>query len=228
MSKKIHVALCCRNEITADAFRALMMSAVDGADYWKHRFGKESVFDIKVATRMHVVDGRATLVEAAIKDEADYMWWLDDDMVPPVNTLERLMKRLDENPEYDYVGGLCYKKNPPYGPCAFMKPADKDGNNWVGRLPERLQEVGITGFACLLGKVSAFKAAWDATEGCPFVYTKTCGEDAYYCQVATHLGQKIGVDTSLVVGHVGTHVFTDASFDAYCNAHPEFKDRIAK
>ena len=72
---------------------------------------------------MHVVDGRSTLVENAIKDEADYLWFLDDDMVPPVNTLERLMAQMDANPEYDYIGALCYKKTPPYGPCAFTAPA---------------------------------------------------------------------------------------------------------
>ena len=68
---KIHVALCCRNEITADAFRDLNLAMLDGADYWKHRFGKESVFKVQTVTRMHVVDGRSTLVENAIKDAWD-------------------------------------------------------------------------------------------------------------------------------------------------------------
>ena len=224
---KIHVALCCRNEITADAFRDLNLAMLDGADYWKHRFGKESVFKVQTVTRMHVVDGRSTLVENAIKDEADYLWFLDDDMIPPTNTLERLMAQMDANPEYDYIGALCYKKTPPYGPCAFTAPATPDGKNWVQRDPPRLQEVGVTGFACLLGKVPSYKKVWDATEGHPFVYVKTCGEDAYFLGQAREIGQRVAVDTSLIVGHVGTHVFNDQTFDAWCKMHPETLDRMA-
>jgi hypothetical protein len=138
------------------------------------------------------------------------------------------MTRLDERPDLDYVGALAYKKSPPYGPCAFVHPATPDENNWVARLPERVQEVGVTGFACLLGRGPSFKAVWDATGGHPFVYTKQCGEDAYFCNMAANAGQKIAVDTSLVVGHVGSHVFDHQSFDAYCKMNPATLERLAK
>mgnify|MGYP000900434434 CR=1 FL=1 len=224
---KLHILYCCRNEIQVDAFRGLMMASVDAADYWKSRFGKESTVEIKVAARMHVVDGRAKLTEDAINEGADYVMWFDDDMLPPVDTVERLMKRLDEDPALDYVGALAYKKNAPYGPCAFVAPADRDSNNWVRRLPERVQPVGITGFACLLCRVPSLKKVWDATEGHPFVYTKHCGEDAYFFNRAADIGQRVAVDTSVVVGHVGTHVVDSSTFEEYLKHHPEIEARLA-
>lgn len=232
MTKKIHVCICCRNEVDAMSFRAIIEAVVDGADYWKHRFGKESSFHLKTVERMHVVDARCTLTDQAINDGADYLWWIDDDMTPPVDTLQRLMERMDANPEYAMVGALCYKKSEPYGPCAFISSNTAQEANWISREPERLQEVSVTGFACLLGRIEAFKAVDEATGHHPFLYHRNCGEDAFFLREARKLGYRVAVDTGLICGHVGSAVFDHNTFGAYAKSRPEvmkfFAPREAK
>lgn len=228
MTKKIHVCIPCRGEVNADSFAAIMDAVTDGADYWKHRFGKESHFEIKVIARAHVVDARVNLTKQAVEAGVDYILWLDDDMVPPRTFLESLMQRMDEHPEYDYIGGLAYKKSAPFGPCAFMEVENPNDPCWVDKDPARVQKVAVTGFACLLGRGPAFKAVFDFTEGRPFVYHSDCGEDKYFFIHAHKLGQKLAVDTGLIVGHVGSHVFNDKTWEAFAACTPEALNKLAR
>lgn len=224
---KIHVCVCCRGEVSAESFGRIIAAMTNGSDYWKFRFGKDATFFFQVVARVHVVDARTKLLQDAVKAGADYLLWIDDDMAPPDDMLERLMKRLDEDPSLDYIGGLAYTKGPPYKPCAFVKPEKEDDPIWVTRLPERVQQVGVTGFACLLGRMAAFKAVDEKTNGQPFVYQKDCGEDAYFFHIAHLLNQKVAVDTSLVVGHVGVTVFDHKTSEAYAKIDPSVLAKYA-
>lgn len=227
MTKKIHVCICCRNEVNADSFGTIAAALLDGADYWKHRFGKESTFRLKTIARMHVVDARSNLLDSAVNDEADYVLWLDDDMAPTTNVLEQLMEDLDAHPEYDYMGAMCFKKSPPFGPCAFAFVDKKDDPCWIEPEPARIAQVGITGFACLLAKVPAMKAVREATEGQPFIYRRDLGEDGYFFNCAYRIGQKVAVNTGLICGHVGTATYNKSTCDAYRKVAPDVNAKFA-
>ncbi len=226
---KLRILIPCRNEVNAESFAYLCRTMICAADYWRHRFKEQADFAFKVIARAHIVDARCNLLGFALDDGADWVLWLDDDMTPPDDLLERLMRRFDEAPEYDYIGGLAYKKSAPFGPCAFLAPEHEGAPTWIERLPERLQgNVGFMGFACVLGRGAAFRKVYDFAQRKPFVYHNDVGEDSFYFHQARALGQKLAVDTSLVVGHVGTTVYDHRVFDAFRAANPEIEANMSR
>lgn len=64
---------------------------------------------------------RTKVAEDFLSGTADYLFWLDDDIVTPKQTISRLMKMGRE-----FSSGLYFLTKPPYHPIAYRK---LDGNN---------------------------------------------------------------------------------------------------
>ena len=59
-----------------------------------------------------IYDARNKLAAEAVKLEADYVMWFDSDMIFQADTLERLMKDLDDG--RDIVSGLYFRRSAPF------------------------------------------------------------------------------------------------------------------
>ena len=215
---KLMVAIPCRSQITASAFESLSWAMLRGAAWWKQTQGPNSTFGLCVIARSHIVDARIEMLKRAVEEKADYLWWLDDDMTPPEDTLERLFTNLHME-QAALSGALCFRRGPPYTPCAFV---ERDGKQYPVRPePARIVEVVATGFACLLMDVKRAADVWDFSDGGPFIYKKGLGEDAYYCHLAKTLGHKIVIDTGLIPGHVGEIEYNGKLFAAMSAENPK-------
>ena len=72
-----------------------------------------------------IYTSRNDIATYAIETEADYVFWLDSDMVFKPDTLKRMMKTLQEN-DLDILTGLYFRRVPPYSPVLFDQ-LDLDG-----------------------------------------------------------------------------------------------------
>lgn len=221
----VMVAVPCRSQIGATAFEALTLSMLKGADWWKRTRGQDAKFGLCVIARAHIVDARLEILKQALANGADYVWWLDDDMTPPPDTLERLFAAM-ESTGAALAGAFCFRRGPPYSPCAFTGEVNPvTGKPYCVRPdPPRIAEASATGFACLLMDVKKAGDVWDHTGGAPFIYKKGMGEDAYYCANARAVGQKIVVDTGLVPGHIGEIDYNQTFFDSVSKMDPKVLD----
>jgi hypothetical protein len=152
----------------------------------------------------------------------DSLLFVDDDMVFEQGALERLRVN-PNNWKYDIVSGLANTKTDPPRPIV-MRILDEQPN-----FPESLQgemygfydgykegktvAVATTGIAFTLIRRRVFEKMVKSSGGNPlftyfFEYEKGLeSEDISFMRKARSLDFKIGVDTSVKIGHIGDKIF---------------------
>lgn len=164
-----------------------------------------------------IYTSRDELAVQAIQMEADFVFWLDSDMVFRPDTLVRMMDTLQRN-DIDILTGLYFRRVPPYSPVLFDRlDMGEDGAcKWseFKEIPDGLFEVGGCGFGCVLMKTDVFFDV-QGKHGAMFAPMAHNGEDVAFCWRARDCGFKIWCDPSVVCGHVGYSVVDDQFFRAF-------------
>jgi len=159
---------------------------------------------------------RNDLATKAIEIDADYVFWLDSDMVFKPDTLIRMMETLQKN-DLDILTGLYFRRVPPYTPVLYDR-IDIDGTvcKWseFKDIPDGLFEVGACGFGCVLMKTDVFYDV-QSKFGNMFAPIENNGEDVAFCWRARQCGYKIMCDPSILCGHVGYSVVDGQFFKAF-------------
>lgn len=145
---------------------------------------------------------RQELVNAAIEQGFTHIFFMDSDMVPPADTITKLLAH-----DKDIVSGMAFKRNPPFEPCFYtdMQETEQGLQLRICREWEdgELKEVVACGLACCLIKLDVFKKLME-TDKKIFMPKDDTGEDVVFCIKATEAGYKIYVDTTIDVGHVAS------------------------
>lgn len=191
------IAIPCRNEIRAIVLPALVHCILQAASYWHRRYG-EALVTTQIQPRAHVVTARNMAVAQARAESIDWILWLDDDMAPPPD----LLQRLHETGE-PFVGAVAYKREAPFAPCVYRI----EEGHAVAFDPDPaagLVDADLTGFACLLTHRSVFDAVWERTDGRPFqLPSDAMGEDLFFCVQARKAGLRLKIAADLVCQHAG-------------------------
>lgn len=163
-----------------------------------------------------VYNARNNLARQAIKAEADWVLWLDSDMVFSPDFLQRMLKVCTEN-DIDFLTALCFRRKPPFTPTLFdrLEKVDKGASyTALMSVPDGRFKVGGCGFAgvllstdVLLSVASKFGRMFDPIDG--------FGEDLSFCWRARQCGYDIWCDSDIEMGHVGQTIVTRAYFEAY-------------
>ena len=134
---------------------------------------------------------RNMLAKEAINQKAEYILWVDSDMILPEDALTKL---------------LSHKKDIVSAAYAFK---DINSQDLIAfsidnkRMPyssiDGLTEVGGIGFGCCLTKTSVF----DKIDFPYFVFGEDYGEDIYFCRKVNKAGIKIYLDPDVKCGHIG-------------------------
>jgi len=191
-------------------------------------FGFNNILPI-VSPRNVVHLGRAEIVKKAIMYGAEYLMFLDDDMIIPEDTLIRLASHNKE-----FVSALAYKRNEPYFPCAFTGRDPKGA--WLPdtRLRQGLIEVDVTGLSCCLIKMDVIKKILKTKEKQIFkrgglFYFNRFGEDFNFCEELKKMGIKIWVDSNLVIDHLGRRLkINDQTYLSYTQQQEAIKQARIK
>ena len=163
-----------------------------------------------------IYTSRNDIATQALQMDADYVFWLDSDMVFPPDTLIRMMNTLRKN-DLDILTGLYFRRVPPYTPVLFDK-LSIDGDvcdfSEFDSIPKDLFEVGGCGFGCVLMKTDVFFDV-QSKFGNMFAPVANNGEDIAFCCRAKECGYKIYCDPSIICGHVGYSVVDDQYFRVF-------------
>lgn len=164
-----------------------------------------------------VYNARNNLARQAIREEADWVLWLDSDMVFGPDLLQRMMKVCTEN-DIEFLTALCFRRKPPYTPCLFdrLEKVEK-GASYTALLsvPEGRFKVGGCGFAGVLMSTQVILDVGAKFNGRMFDPLDGFGEDVSFCWRARQCGYEIWCDSSIEMGHVGSCVVTRGYFEAY-------------
>ena len=155
---------------------------------------------------------RETLAVHAVKMEADYMFWLDSDMVFEPDILRRMMQTA-KDADLDFLTACYFRRSSPYTPVLYSG-LDFDGEacKWeeLKDLPPAdsgLFEVEGCGFGCVLMKTDIILDV-KGKFGKLFTPIGGTGEDLSFCWRARQCGYKIMCDPSIPIGHYGHIVIT--------------------
>jgi GT2 family glycosyltransferase len=170
------------------------------------------------STRMPLDAARNEILQIAMKNSPDYLWWLDSDMVLPqnINVLQSLIDM-----DKDMTSALYFRREYPYHPVFIIV---KDGRPCVVKpLPIRqILKVDAVGMGCLLVKKKVFEELMKSEE--PVFEFKqkifpesveTMGEDINFCLKAKKLGFEIYLNSNIVCGHIGSTVIDEKIYFKY-------------
>jgi len=161
---------------------------------------------------------RERLAEQAMVCEADYLLFIDDDMICPVDMFERLYKR-----QKDIVGALAFTRYSPHKPVIFNltegydEVAKKDyyiSTIYYNYPKNSLVECDAVGFGAVLINCKIFREMskpW-------FVMNNNVGEDVQFCFDAKKSGFKVYMDTAVKLGHLSTpKEITEKTYESEMN-----------
>lgn len=163
---------------------------------------------------------RDALAKNAIEMGADYIFWLDSDMVFSPDTLQRMMSIRDKG---DIISGLYFRRVSPYTPVLYKDlDINEKGATWseFDDIPEEIFECGGVGFGCCLMPTEVCIDVL-AKFGQMFTPINGVGEDLSFCWRARQCGYKIVCDPSVELGHVGNYVITRDFYNVFKTARGE-------
>jgi hypothetical protein len=172
---------------------------------------------------LKVEDARERLAKLAIASKAQYLWFIDDDTIPPPQTLRKLLYQLQVNPEAKICGGVYCCKSKPEEPV--LGRGWGEGVFWNWKAGE-VFEVDWMGAGCMLIDVSVFKHLtppyfpWDWPEAPADDALKMrgqIGEDISFCNKVREAGFKILAHGGCLCDHydADTDIFYRLPEDSY-------------
>lgn len=164
-----------------------------------------------------IYKSRTDLALMAIAEKADYILWLDSDMVFPPELLADLMESIKGR---DMVAGVCHMRRPPYTPVLYKKlrqgftPSENESEKYIDYPKDGVFTVEGCGFGCVLMKTEVAKSVVDKYHEV-FAPLPGYGEDLSFCIRARGCGYEIHADPHIQVGHKASTIVTDQTFEAY-------------
>lgn len=152
-----------------------------------------------------VADARNFIVEKAIENNFDYLFFIDDDLIVPRNVLISLMEHLHNG--YDVASGFYYRKYKPIESCSMIEDEKKRPSRIeFDKIGETFDDVLVLCSGCTLFKTEVFKrieAPWYKEILVNGKIQVT--EDTYMCQQIRNVDNpviKTILDTSIQCLHV--------------------------
>jgi GT2 family glycosyltransferase len=161
------------------------------------------------------------------KDIADYIMFIDDDVLLPANAIVKLISH-----EKDIITGLYFAKQEPHFPQIFTKSEKAKGryDSVQEYKQDSLIEIDACGAGCLLIKAEVFKKLKRPY----FQYipkgenNPRKGEDFYFCEKAKEAGYKIFCDTSIICKHIGTKCISKDHWDVSLDMLKNMKEKMGE
>lgn len=155
-----------------------------------------------------VGEARCDFAEHAIANKCKYIFFWDEDVACPPQSVPELVYRMEHDPEIAVCGGIYCLKRRPAEPLVFR--GNGNGPYWDWKAGEFFEVTGI-GMGCTMVRTEVFKdlkKPWFKTElnyslmmdGIGGLETWT--EDLWFCKRVTDTGKwKIYADASLLCTH---------------------------
>ncbi len=172
---------------------------------------KRYLYDIEWNSDPFLDVSRCNIVRHALYNHADYLFFLDSDIILPPNALENLLQD-----DKDIVSGIYYYKNHQHVPIIMKKVSKFGFNPYINYLEmdndKDIIEIDAMGLGCCMIKTDIFKRLpypWfnnEWIENEETAKTKILEGDFYFCNLLKESGYKIYADKRVQCGHYGTIV----------------------
>ena len=168
-----------------------------------------------------IYKSRNDLADMAVKAGADFILWLDSDVIFPNSLMVDLMADMKDG--VDLVTGIYHMRRPPFKPVIWKKlrqgliPQENESEDWDDYPKDDVFEIDGCGFGCVLMRTEMLQPIVDRYHDL-FGPVPGYGEDLSFCVRARSCGFKLIADPKIQVGHKGSLIISDESFEAYRKA----------
>lgn len=199
------VAVPCRDAIRGTAYAGLIGAVMRAQQFWKETVGS-SRFGYFVMSGVQAAEARTELWKKAYEVGADWIWWIDDDVFPPLDAFEQMYRA---TPMGDIVSGFYWRKAPPFKSVIGRFPIG-GGVEWIdpSDMTMPYEEVHAIGFGCCLMKRKVIDHVALECNDQPFLTKPGQTEDVYFGNAARRHGYKIIAVRDLHCKHVGDYQFS--------------------
>ena len=192
---KILIAVPCMSMLPVEYVNSLL------------KLEHEGQCDIVHLPNSLIYTARDQLAVMSVRENYDYLLFIDSDMVVPPDSIKRLL-----NHKKDIVCGLYFKRKQNYEPVIYSKLKfsllDEPTIEPAMDYKDGLIEIEGCGMGLCLIKTEVFKSILQYDYSC-FEPLPHLGEDFAFCIRARNRGYKIYCDTTLKCGHVGTAIIEE-------------------
>lgn len=158
-----------------------------------------------------IYDARNQLTKQAIALGADYILWLDSDMMFPSDIMERMIKHMEDGK--DIVTGLYFRRRSPFTPVLFKTLDETTHEDYLDYPKDSVFEVAGCGFGACMTRVEAMEdIALNAHDF--FTPFNGYGEDLAFCLRAKQNGYKIWCDSTIKCAHIGQVIVDEAIYQS--------------
>jgi hypothetical protein len=161
-------------------------------------------YAVKIVTGETVEEARNILVQEARELETKYLFFLDDDVLVPNQTINRRVYVLENERDVDLLTGIVPVKSPGGEPCIFKE--GHASSYWDWTFNERF-DVDSCGMAACMIRMGAFEKVgepwfeWIKEKKGPG-HTYELGEDVGFCKKLKDAGGRILADGGILCGHI--------------------------
>lgn len=192
--------------VHARAHHAISAAIAYGICFWKRTFGWDAITASLVVDRVPIDKGRNMLAAEAIQHEADWIWWIDDDVEIPPKALERLWAHTERGAQI--VSAPISKKHFPPEVMAYVF---QEGTSKIIRRPvwSGTHTVDAVGMGCVLMSGAVLGHVWKKRDGKPFNFAggKYQTEELAFFEDCHEAGFPVTLDTEIEIKHFGIHGF---------------------
>lgn len=216
MSKTVRVLFGVPTEghTPAESFQSLRLMTFHHGVLQGESKGKDVEFEFldRTTGRMFTPMAREVMATTAINANCDYLFMIDDDMLAPHDTFDRLYRH-----NVDVVSALAFTRNPPHLAVLYETKEGWDERThrkyvhteWIKNWPRgKLVECDAVGFGAVLIKVDVLKRMKPPY----FMCSSGNGEDIWFCvRAKQEAGARIFMDTTFELGHLGSRIVIDTA-----------------
>lgn len=157
-----------------------------------------------------IYDSRNKLCKQALECKADYILWIDSDMVLPKNLLEVMLEHMEDK---DIVSGIYFKRVYPFSPVIYKTLGEVgEAEDYLDYPKDSIFECEGFGFGCVMMKTSILIDMLMNNEQW-FTPVNNFGEDLSFMYRAKKLGYKAYVDSRIKCGHIGHMMVSEETYD---------------
>ena len=167
-----------------------------------------------------IYSARNELSEHAVHGTADYVLWLDSDVLFPSTLMIDLMEDMKGR---DIVTGIYHMRRPPYKPVLWKKlrrglsKEENETEDYPDYPKDGIFEVEGCGFGAVMMRTEVLRAV-KAKYRELFAPLPGFGEDLSFCIRARACGYKIHCDPRIQIGHKAATIVTEETWEAYRKA----------
>jgi hypothetical protein len=175
----------------------------------RHSYKKDLATDTLFSEGALVDEARNHLVRVAFETNPDvtHLMWIDSDVVPPPDTLERLLGH-----DKQIVGGIYHQKELPHHPLVYdLDPYRLVESSFSGG---ELRKVGGIGLGCALVRAETYKLMSQHFQDIRWhELSYGTGEDVHFFERCRKIGVEVWLDPTIRCGHVRDQMLTSDDWE---------------